>query len=210
MKKKISVSPSASWRHFINSLHKLFSCFPERTEEQQWASTLNFYEAQLCGLHFLSEPPGSSLLHHAGRSASTCPNSWCWQTWQCALSWKLQHMARGFGDASCPIFSSASAPPLIWSTCVAVKRLTTSETEETLSCFLGILTTPNSFFFHLMCEAVFPSSLFENWLVIFVFSALFILFQLASLLSTLCSFISQCLKLFSFCSFLVLLSQYKK
>lgn len=94
----------------------------------------------------LPKTPGSSLLHQAGPQRFHVPHSWRWQTRQRALSRKLQHMARGFGDASRPrpIFPSVSAPPLIWSACVGVKTLTTSETEETLSCFLGTPATPNS------------------------------------------------------------------
>lgn len=48
-------------------------------------------------------------------------------------------MARGFGDASCscPIFSSVSAPPLIWSTRGVVRRLTTSETRGNMFLLLN-------------------------------------------------------------------------
>lgn len=174
-KKDLGVTSTAvfwgalSWRNFINSFHKLFLF----SRKKWWAAvsinsellrtTISWFASFFWTSWFLFAAPSRPQRFHM-------PNSWCRKTWQCALSRKLQHMARGFGDASrsCPIFSSVSAPPLIWSACVVVKKLTTSETEKTLSCFLGILTTPNSFF-HLMYEAVFPSSLFENWLVIFIF-----------------------------------------
>ena len=75
--KDLSVTSTAvfwgalSWSNFINSFHKLFSRFPE-SDEQQWAISSELLRATALRFACFSAAPGSSLLHQAGRSASTC------------------------------------------------------------------------------------------------------------------------------------------